>query len=107
MGISFRTKLEGAAFGSNFAEQLSGAALESFGELSWGAGLDHSSFGATALRQCFGEQFWEAAAGNRFGEQLWGAALGSSFVEQVLGATVLASFPEQLCRTIAWKNSKQ
>ena len=80
----------------------------SFGELLWGTGLKHSSFGKTALRPCFGEQLWEAAAGNRFGrleelqlwgnsfgQQLWGAASGNSFGEQLWGAA-LDSFPAQL-----------
>ena len=81
----------------SFKQQLSGAALEnSFGELLWGTGLKHSSFGATAFRRCFGEQLWEAAAGNRIGGQLCRAGLGS---------TDLASFPEQLCQTIALKNN--
>ena len=102
----FRTQLCGAAFGSNFAGQLSGAALEnSFGELLWGTGLKHSSFGKTALRPCFREQLWEAAAGNHFGRleevQLWGnsfgaTALGSSFGEQLRGTALENSFGEQL-----------
>ena len=47
-----RTQLWGAAFGSNFGEQLSGATLEnSFGEPLWGTGLKHSRFGATTLQR--------------------------------------------------------
>jgi len=64
-----------AAFGNNFTEQLSGAALEnSFGlwGTACGIGLMYSSFGATALWRCFGEQFWEA-----------GAAFRSSFAWQL------------------------
>ena len=89
----------------------------SFGEPLWGTGLKHSSFGATALRRCFGEQLWEAAAGNRFGEQLWpafrnkfakhcfeeqqlwGAVFSKNFGEQLSGAALENSFGELLWGT--------
>ena len=79
-------------------EQLSGVALENSLERLWGTGLKHSSFGATALRRCFGEQLWEVAAGNRFGEQLCGAGLiRSSFARQLRTAALKnRSFGEQL-----------
>ena len=58
-------QLPGAAFSSNFREQLSGAALQ-------------NSFGGAVLGNRFEEsQLW----GNSFGQQLWGATLGRSFRE--------------------------
>jgi hypothetical protein len=73
-GLTLERDFGGAAFGSNFAEQLSGATLEnSFGELLWGTGLKHSRFGVAALPWYFG---------NDFGQQLQGTALGSSFGER-------------------------
>jgi hypothetical protein len=78
--------------------------------------LKHSSFGATALQRCFGEQLWKAASGNRFGEhsfgqlsgitlpnncfeeQLWGAAFGGSFTD---------NFGEQLSVPILGRNFRE
>ena len=46
--------LRGAAFSSNFREQLSGATLQnSFGEPFWGLGLKNRSFGAIVLDSSF------------------------------------------------------
>ena len=69
--LSFpRRAFRGAAFSSNFREQLSGAALQnSFGEPFWGIGFKNRSFRAIALDSSFGEQLWQAIRSN-FQEQL-------------------------------------
>jgi len=54
LGSSFKIQFWGAAFGSNFGEQLSGAALRNRFEVL---------------------PLW----GNRFAEVLWGIILGNSF----------------------------
>ena len=73
---SFGEQLWRLALERNFEVQLSVATLRgSFREPLWRIALGSSSFGATALRRCFGEQLWEAAAG-------WGVALWSSSGEQ-------------------------
>ena len=81
-----------AALGRSFEEQLCTAALKNFSfgehlyERNFGGQLSAATLASSlreALQRCFGEQFGEAASGNRFGEQLW-QALRSNFQEQLL-----------------------
>ena len=95
------TPLRGAAFSSNFREQLSGAALQnSFGEPFWGIGLKNRSFWAIVLDSSFGEQLLVATLGRSFRGPLCRMALGSRFGEQVAESQLwVNSFGEQLWGT--------
>ena len=94
-------QLRGAAFSSNFREQLS-----RFEELQlWGNSFGQQLLVAT-LRRSFREPLCRMALGSRFGEQvdriaalgqqLWRTALGHNFVEQRRGTALGSSFVEQL-----------
>ena len=102
-GNSFGQQLWGAAFGSNFREQLSGASLQnSFGETFWGIGLKNRSFGAIVLDSSFREPLCRMALGSRFGEQvcripalrqqLWRTALGHNFLGSCAGEQLWTAF---------------
>ena len=109
-GLALERNFGGQLFGSNFAEQLSGAALENSFQI-WGAALGtnrfEGSFGATALRRSpkrssCGEPLWGAALRSSlhgsFEQQLWGLALERNFGEQLSVATLGSSFREPLWR---------
>jgi len=99
-------QLPGAAFSSNFREQLEGAALQN----SFGAIALDSSFGkrllVATLWRSFRETLCRMALGSRLGEQvciitalgqqLWRTALGRKFEGQRWGTALGSSFGDQL-----------
>jgi len=92
LGSNFRQQLWGAAFrsfgatalensfGHNFVEQRRGAALgRSFEEQFCTAALKNFSFGDHLCERNFGEQLSAATLGSSFREPLWRLALGNRF----------------------------
>jgi len=65
-GTSFR---RGAAFGSNFGEQLSGPLWRIALGSRFAQQIRSIPLWATALQRCFGEQFWETTSRHYFGMQ--------------------------------------